>query len=108
MRQVTQNIDGLQPPSHDLIEAHGRIGLYKCVGNPENREDEEESEEGSSANDPNRAVHLGHRSIARDLRHSAADREVCPYQFLQSLDSDQLEPNNRYILTKNPKKTNTT
>lgn len=106
VRQVTQNIDGLQPPSHDLIEAHGRIGLYKCVGNPDDEEEEEEEESQGdlSADDPSRAVHLGHRSIARDLRKSAKDPEVCPYQFLQSLDSDQLDPENRSILAKNPKK----
>lgn len=33
VRQITQNIDSLQSPREHLIEAHGRIGLYKVRNN---------------------------------------------------------------------------
>ena len=51
VRQVTQNIDGLQPPSHDLIEAHGRVGLYKCIGSLKENQSSSETEDGEGDED---------------------------------------------------------
>ena len=106
VRQVTQNIDGLQQPSHDLIEAHGRVGLYKCIGSLEDNqgEDEDEDDEESSEENEDRPVHLGHRTISSELRKKAEDPETCPYQYLISVPPDQLEPEIRDILAFNPPK----
>lgn len=100
--QITQNIDGLQPPSPRLIEAHGRIGLYKCLPNADSDTDED------SDDDERRTVHLGHRRKSRLMREQQSKlkkdklehiitrnhnkRGVCRYSFDQSLKADQLEP----------------
>lgn len=72
--QITQNIDGLQAPHLRLIEAHGRMGLYKCVGEEEKDNDDDDDE---------RSVQLGR--IRRRTR-------PCPYQYRKSLRASQLEP----------------
>lgn len=67
---ITQNVDGLQQQALDkeevdkaragelkdnIIEAHGRLGLYKCVPVDDSDTDS------SSDEDDDRLVHLGHR-----------------------------------------------
>jgi len=84
--QITQNIDGLQHPSERLIEAHGRLGLYKCLPNDDSDMDSE------SEDDDDRQVHLGHRRKSRVIRDSLQAPTACPYQYLQSLTPCQLEP----------------
>mmetsp|Transcript_10684 Transcript_10684/g.29445 ORF Transcript_10684/g.29445 Transcript_10684/m.29445 type:complete len:493 (+) Transcript_10684:81-1559(+) len=100
--QITQNVDGLQPPSSRLIEAHGRIGLYKCLPGSDSDTDEE------SDDDESRQVHLGHRRKRRLIREQQSKDQkyksdnvttrngnksgVCPYSWENSLTAQQLEP----------------
>jgi NAD-dependent deacetylase len=91
LRQITQNIDGLQEPNNHLIEAHGRVGLYKCIPH---EDEESDAMEGDSDDDEDRAVQLGHRRQGRKVREASTNPEICPYQYLQSLSPCQLEPAN--------------
>ena len=84
--QITQNIDGLQQPSDRLIEAHGRLGLYKCLPDADSDTDSE------SDDDDDRQVSLGHRRKSRVVRKKLEAPTACPYQYLQSLTPCQLEP----------------
>ena len=98
-RQITQNIDGLQlpvtnkkssgqrAPPQQLIEIHGRLGLYKCL--PAHDSDSEDDDDDS---DSDRPVHLGHRRKTRMVREQLKDSTTCPYQYLDSLTTSQLEP----------------
>ena len=109
--QITQNIDALQPPTSRLIEIHGRVGLYKCL-NDENEDSSSEDEEDSSDDDSDEdrsgkgmgstpsapsgdhrpRVRLGHRKQSRRAREGVESSLRCPYQFLQALDSVQIQP----------------
>jgi NAD-dependent SIR2 family protein deacetylase len=79
---ITQNVDGLHPPCQRLVEAHGRLGLYKCIPEQDSDTDSE------SDDDDQRDVHLGHRR----KRRLAMTKQVCPYQQQQSLSVDDVEP----------------
>jgi NAD-dependent SIR2 family protein deacetylase len=79
---ITQNVDGLHTPSSQLIEAHGRIGLYKCM--PEYDSDTDSD----SDDDDDRLVHLGHRRKHRSI----AKKKICQYQQTDSLEVDDVEP----------------
>ena len=81
IHMITQNVDGLHPPSNRLIEAHGRLGLYKCL--PE----EDSDTDSDSDDDDERPVHLGHRR-----KHRTMKQHICRYQKSDSLTVDQLEP----------------
>jgi NAD-dependent SIR2 family protein deacetylase len=94
----------------NIVEAHGRLGLYKCL--PE----EDSDTDSSSDEDDDRPVHLGHRrkyrawkrrhAIARkkpsksppesmvstDVSSSVSTVPTCEYQMLKSLRVDQLGP----------------
>lgn len=68
VRIITQNVDGLHSKTktawnwkEDLIEAHGRVGLYKCI--PEEDSDTDDS----SDEDEDRLVQLGSRKKSRKL-----------------------------------------
>lgn len=67
---ITQNIDGLHrstTSSSDMspvIEAHGRLGLYKCIPDSDSDTDSDSDE------DDDRLVHLGHRRKSRALRRA--------------------------------------
>lgn len=67
---VTQNIDGLHSssPSNRVMEAHGRLGWYKCI--PLDQECHEEENIESDDEDEDRLVHLGHRRHSRALRRA--------------------------------------
>lgn len=80
---ITQNVDGLhRAPMAKLIEAHGRLGLYKCLP-----ADEDDTDTDSDTDDDDdRDVHLGHR------RKSRTSRPPCVYQKAQSLTVHHLEP----------------
>lgn len=99
--QITQNVDGLQSPRQgsdssegqegdrretQLIEAHGRVGLYKCLP------DHDSDTDSDSDDCDDRPVHIGHRRKSRLSRQRLKDPRRCPYQFLESLESSQLEP----------------
>eukprot|EP00977_Amphora_coffeiformis_P016780 scaffold5305_cov164-Amphora_coffeaeformis.AAC.3 len=84
VRQVTQNIDGLQPPGDQIVEAHGRLGLYKCL--PDDDSDSESDEEDSESD--NRPIQLGNR---RKSAYQQA-RNICPFQYLESLEEKDVEP----------------
>lgn len=91
VRQITQNIDGLQPPSDRMIEAHGCLNLYKCCPDQANDTDSEDDSD-SDSDSQSRRVQLGHLRKSRENRKSSADPVQCPYQYLQSLPPCQLEP----------------
>lgn len=91
---ITQNIDGLQ--SGNVIEAHGHVGLYKCI--PE----EDSDTDSDSDEDDDRMVHLGSRRKCREIKRRSqamsddrtekARSPVCPFQQLDSILTDQVEP----------------
>ena len=81
LRIITQNVDGLHQPSKQIIEAHGRLGLYKCMP------DEDSDTDSDSDDDDDRLVHLGHRR----KRRLAMKKNVCPYQQMESLSLGQIE-----------------
>lgn len=111
-RQITQNIDGLQTDpagkyvqtvlasepfvvdamesdtakkkEQQLIEIHGRVGLYKCLPSSDSDTDEDSDDE------EDRPVHLGHRRKARVAQGRFSDPTVCPFQYFESLTKDQL------------------
>ena len=85
-----------------LIEAHGRLGLYKCI--PENDSDTDSD----SDDDEERKVQLGHRRKVRQLRsayqrsllskgEAGCDRDnrrpaPCRYELEESIPVHTLEP----------------
>lgn len=77
VRIVTQNVDGLHPPGPQTIEAHGRLGLFKCIP------DDDSDTDSDSDDDDDRLVHLGHRRKRREQ-----GRFRCPYQIHESLALD--------------------
>ncbi|KAI2489150.1 Sir2 family [Fragilaria crotonensis] len=95
---ITQNVDGLQKGI--VVEAHGRLGLYKCI--PE----EDSDTDSDSDEDDHRLVHLGHRRKSRALRKAIqnldvtdenrpeknASRSLCRYQLIDSIPLDAIEP----------------
>ena len=92
IRMITQNVDGLLPPNPlHTIEAHGRLGLYKCIP------DEDSDTDSENDDDDDRPVHLGHRRKWRRhrrdqrLRHKSRSRQ-CPYQNEESVPIDEIEP----------------
>lgn len=106
---ITQNVDGLQ--KGEVLEAHGRVGLYKCIP------DEDSDTDSDSDEDDDREVHLGHRRKSRALRKMVAlqeksggetldtlpqgEKPVCRYQLLDSIRLDEIEPRHvREALTK--------
>jgi NAD-dependent deacetylase len=92
-KEITQNIDALQPPQAGLIEAHGRLNLYKCCPDSDDSSDSDnEKDDDGIDSDSQRRVHLGHRGKSREKRHQHAITDKCPYQFLQSLTPCQIEP----------------
>jgi NAD-dependent SIR2 family protein deacetylase len=94
VRMITQNVDGLLPPNPThTIEAHGRVGLYKCIP------DEDSDTDSESDDDDGRLVHLGHRRKWRRHRRRAHRRSSskrhslqCPYQNEKSVSIDEIEP----------------
>jgi NAD-dependent SIR2 family protein deacetylase len=93
-KQITQNIDGLQPPQEGLIEAHGRLNLYKCCPDSDDDSDSENDDDSDNddSEDSQRRVQLGHRAKSRERYDRHLDPARCPYQFLQSLTASQVEP----------------
>lgn len=85
LSMITQNVDGLHIPSKRLVEAHGRLGLFKCI--PANA-DEDSDTDSEDDDDDERLVHLGHRR----KRRLAMKKQACPYQQQESLTVDQVEP----------------
>jgi NAD-dependent deacetylase len=85
LTMITQNVDGLHnynAPNKRIIEAHGRLGLFKCMP------DEDSDTDSDSDDDDERLVHLGHRR----KRRLATTKKSCPYQQVESLSVDQVEP----------------
>jgi len=97
---ITQNVDGLHEIPQ-VMEAHGRIGLYKCI--PE----EDSDTDSDSDEDENRPVHLGHRRKSRLIRQKllfqAEEKkevipskfkhgEICRFQQSHSIQLHEIEP----------------
>jgi len=87
VRVVTQNVDGLHRRTkckwncdEKLVEAHGRIGLYKCI--PDTDTDSEDERE----DDENRPVKLGRRE------NSSQVRVDCVYAKEMSIEANSLIP----------------
>jgi NAD-dependent deacetylase len=85
LNMITQNVDGLHLPSERLIEAHGRLGLYKCMP------DEDSDTDSDSDDEDDRPVHLGHRRKRR-MCDTTTTTKKCVYQRSQSLAVTQLKP----------------
>jgi NAD-dependent SIR2 family protein deacetylase len=85
LKMITQNIDGLHPPGERTIEAHGRLGLFKCI--PEEDSDTDSDDD----TDDDRLVHLGHRR-KHGMRRKCRRENKCPYRRQHSLTVDQVEP----------------
>lgn len=103
VRIITQNVDGLHSrtlcewdDANKLIEAHGRIGLYKCIP-------EEDSDTDSDSDvEEDRPVKLGSRRKYRTaLKTYFEGREpssveawtgICPFEICQSISTDKLLP----------------
>ncbi|KAL3913202.1 MAG: hypothetical protein SGILL_006583 [Bacillariaceae sp.] len=85
LKMITQNVDGLHPPGNRTIEAHGRLGLFKCI--PEEDSDTDSDDD----TDDDRLVHLGHRRKHGQRKHCRRENK-CPYRRQQSLTVDQIEP----------------
>ena len=94
---ITQNVDGLQKGV--VVEAHGRVGLYKCIP------DDDSDTDSDSDEDDHRLVHLGHRRKSRALRKAIQNLEItnensvdnvskymCRYQLMDSIPLDAIEP----------------
>ena len=71
VKVITQNVDGLHSSTKQewdwgarLIEAHGRLGLYKCIPEEDSDTDSDSDEE------EDRPVKLGHRKKTRLLREA--------------------------------------
>jgi NAD-dependent SIR2 family protein deacetylase len=89
VRIITQNVDGLHCRTHQpwnfqekLIEAHGRVGLYKCI--PEQDSDTDSDSTGDENEDDNyrRPVKLGslrkHRGAQDRLRRGVTPSPTNP------------------------------
>ena len=99
---ITQNVDGLQQQLHQedstavVVEAHGRVGLYKCIP------DDDSDTDSDSDEDEDRPVHLGHRRKSRALRQlierQATENSAesltppCRYQLIESIQLSEIEP----------------
>jgi NAD-dependent SIR2 family protein deacetylase len=116
VRQITQNIDGLQKAAsrhrddandnndRRFVEAHGRLGYYKCCPDFDSSDDDDDDiddeEENSEDNKSNtntgerrrlrlrRPAHLGHRRKARIAQKTRQLR--CPYQYDKTIAKSQL------------------
>jgi len=85
---VTQNVDGLHSKTkfkwnceEKLVEAHGRIGLYKCIP------DVDTDSECESDDDDERPVKLGRRESG-----GGEIRTVCAYAAKKSIGADEILP----------------
>jgi NAD-dependent SIR2 family protein deacetylase len=116
---ITQNIDGLHRRTrhewnHEdkLIEAHGRLGLYKCI--PEVDSDRDVSDDDSEAGGDQRKVIIGSRRKQKLLQKASNDRSaggvqsngdmkpaardsndasaLCKYAFEESIPANMIEP----------------
>ena len=113
--QITQNIDGLQSvasasdnlplPKKQLIEVHGRCGLYKCCP-PEEDDNESDDDDGVDASfeyprsgsdrstssiGHHRPVRIGSHKASRRLQRKNTGTNNCPYEYLYSLTSEQVK-----------------
>lgn len=113
---ITQNIDGLHTmndtststnDSNRIVEAHGRLGLFKCIPESDSDTDDESDDEDE------RLVHLGHRRKSRNLRDayyasqchnenggndgstpssSSKTRIPCRYELVDSISIEEVKP----------------
>eukprot|EP00520_Triparma_pacifica_P015352 CAMPEP_0118653864 /NCGR_PEP_ID=MMETSP0785-20121206/12060_1 /TAXON_ID=91992 /ORGANISM="Bolidomonas pacifica, Strain CCMP 1866" /LENGTH=366 /DNA_ID=CAMNT_0006546439 /DNA_START=114 /DNA_END=1211 /DNA_ORIENTATION=- len=86
VKVLTQNVDGLHQSTkckwnweENLVEAHGRLGLYKCI--PTEAEEEEEDKLGDEEK-------LKEKSTERKARRAC----WCKYSHLDSLFESDIEP----------------
>jgi NAD-dependent deacetylase len=89
---ITQNVDGLQQ-GKNVIEAHGRIGYFKCLPAVDSDTDSDDDD------DDDRPVHLGHRR----KRSSWKIGKKCRFQQMDSLAESEIEPSSVRKALKNKK-----
>ena len=107
IKVITQNIDGLHfrtrnQWNHDeqLIEAHGRLGLYKCIPDVDSDSDSTSDEDDENQQ---RKVYLGSRSRAssrlgtsRNSSNADSNKDdkvsICRYEFAESIPTHSIEP----------------
>jgi len=114
VKVITQNMDGLHSMTRHswdhasrLIEAHGRLGLYKCIGESDSDTDSDSDEEDE------RKVKIGSRRKSRAIRAAykrrfsdegivneanelnkpeRRGRLLCKYEFEESIPARLVEP----------------
>jgi NAD-dependent SIR2 family protein deacetylase len=91
VRQVTQNIDGLQKPSSRLVEVHGRVGLYRCLNDEDDDSDSDESDQ-DEENDENDESDDDGRGMNRSSGADSNDRKRRSGQNAKSDESRQAAP----------------
>ena len=108
IKVITQNIDGLHFKTRNqwnhnelLIEAHGRLGLYKCIPDVDSDSDSSSDED---AENQQRKVYLGSRrrgvprpntssSNSSNVNSIGEDKVIeCRYEFAESIPSNCIEP----------------
>jgi len=109
IKVITQNIDGLhfrtrQPWDHTtkLIEAHGRLGLYKCIPDVDSEDDSDsdtfDEEKANSRLQQNKKMTLGSKRKRQSQSSSdkssslLVDSGGCKYEFAESMPVDKIEP----------------
>jgi NAD-dependent SIR2 family protein deacetylase len=106
IKVITQNIDGLHCKTRQkwnhrekLIEAHGRLGFYKCI--PEVESDNDESDRDEQNTTQQRTVILGSRrkkqllqstTCNKSCTDSESDKSPCKYEFQESIPANEIEP----------------
>jgi len=103
IRIITQNVDGLHSRTsckwdgaNKLIEAHGRVGLYKCIPTEDSDTDSESDDE------EDRPVKLGsrrkHRTAFQMYKEGQEQalgevtNHICQYEICHSISPDKLLP----------------
>ncbi|CAN0557698.1 unnamed protein product, partial [Ectocarpus sp. 12 AP-2014] len=118
LRVVTQNIDGLHrdtvnpwPDPARLIEAHGRLGLFKCIA--ENDKDDDDDDDDGSSNDEG---HSSKEVVGKDKKGQREERvdndqeehdgdddgdddDCCPYSFDKEIRPEYFTESVRATLT---------
>mmetsp|Transcript_5991 Transcript_5991/g.8793 ORF Transcript_5991/g.8793 Transcript_5991/m.8793 type:complete len:384 (-) Transcript_5991:71-1222(-) len=95
VRIITQNVDGLHSRTrckwdnaNKLIEAHGKVGLYKCIPDEDSDSDDDSDDE-----EKDRPVKLGSRRKYRAAYQKyRKEGPTCPFEVQHSISADKLLP----------------
>lgn len=82
----------MQPPGDRIVEAHGRLGLYRCLPDVDSDTESENDDNDHDNGDGDRPVQLGSRRKAANQRLSQDGVDTCPFQYQESLQEKDIEP----------------